>query len=293
MKFALTSVMRTILVVAVWLLLIPHLWAQDSTTLEMRLSTAKELLVRLPNGTSDAERDTISESLKRELERILHREDAFTLDLGALPISRVDAPDGTFRLLTWNVLRSDGSHRYEGWLLARNGKKVMLHALNDGTAKLPAPESPELGGDRWYGALYYQVIPVKKGAKTYYTLLGWKGYNRVETRKVIEVLHFKGDQVRFGAPLFGSGRVKANRKVFGFSFQASMMLRHDPANARIVLDHLSPARADMEGQWAFYGPDLSYDAFVWDKDHWRFERDVDARNMQRDGRPFNAPPPGP
>lgn len=293
MMFALTTVMRSILFAAASLLLIPHLWAQDSTTLEMRLITAKELLVRLPNGASDAERDTISESLKRELERILQRDDAFTLDLGALPISRVDAPDGTFRLLTWNVLRSDGSHRYEGWLLARNGKKVKLHALSDGTTKLPAPESPELGSDRWYGALYYQVIPVKKGAKTYYTLLGWKGYSRVETRKVIEVLHFKGEQVRFGAPLFGSGRVKANRKVFGYSFQASMMLRHDPANARIVLDHLSPARADMEGQWAFYGPDLSYDAFVWDKDHWRFERDVDARNMQRDGRPFNAPPPGP
>jgi hypothetical protein len=243
--------------------------------------------------TTDAGRDSVNGLLKLALRELLERDDALTIDLTDLPMARVDAPDGQFRLLTWNLPRTDGGHRFEGMLLYPHGKRITLVELRDMSGSIPAPEVPELGPDRWYGALYYEVIPVKRGGKTYYTLLGWKGHSKVETRKVIDVLHFKGGQPRFGAPLFGSGRIRAHRKVYGYSFQAVMMLRYEPAQRRILLDHLSPMRADMEGQWAFYGPDLSYDAYVWDKDHWRFERDVDARDHRPSDKPYKAPPPPP
>jgi len=251
------------------------------------------LLKKLPTVATDAGRDSVNASIKSELRTLLEQDDALTRSFDALPMSRIDAPDGAFRLFTWNIPRTNGSHHYEGLLLVKDKKGPVVHELRDATASITSPEVPELGTDRWYGALYYQVVPVKKGAKTYYTLLGWKGYSAVETRKVIEVLHFKGSQPRFGAALFGSGKLRANRKVYGYAFQASMMLRHEPTEGMIVLDHLSPQRADMVGQWAYYGPDLSYDAFIWDKDHWRYERDIDARDRQKDGRPFNAPPPTP
>jgi hypothetical protein len=246
----------------------------------------------LAEAATDPQRDSLNLVLKQDLRSLLEREDALVMPLEALQLSRVDAPDKTFRLITWNIPREDGSHRFEGYLLHATGRKAILHELRDGTREIPAPEVPELGPDRWYGALYYQVVPVKKAGKTYYTLLGWKGYDRVETRKVIDVLHFKGSQPRFGAPLFGSGKLRRNRQVFGYSFQATMTLRHEP-DMGIVLDHLSPARQDLQGQWAFYGPDMSYDAYVWDKDHWRFERDVDARDRRRSDKPFTAPPAAP
>jgi len=270
------------------LLLAGPLAAQDGVKAQL---TAH--LKALPSVTADAGRDSLNTLIKEGLRALLEAEDAFTTDFDSVPISRVDAPDGTFRLFTWNLPRMDGTHHYEGLLLVLQGKRQAVHELRDMTAAITSPETSELGPERWYGALYYQVVPVKRGGKTWYTLLGWKGHSRVETRKVIEVLHFRGGQPRFGAPLFPEGRTKAQRKVYGYSHQATMMLRHDPATGRIVLDHLSPARADMEGQRAFYGPDLSYDAYVWDKDHWRFERDIDAREQRRDGKPFNAPPPPP
>jgi hypothetical protein len=242
---------------------------------------------------TDAARDSLNALVKAEMRDLLDRDEAFGTSFEGVPMSRVDAPDGTFRMFTWNVPREDGSHLYEGYLLMRIGSRQSLVELRDMSAGIPSPEVPELGPDRWYGALYYDVVLVKKGAKTYYTLLGWKGHSSVETRKVIEVLHFKGKQPRFGAPLFGTGRLKANRKVFGYSFQTSMGLWYEKDQGRIVLDHLSPARADMEGQRAFYGPDLSYDAYVWDKGVWRYERDIDARDIRRSGKPFNAPPPPP
>ena len=249
-------------------------------------------LKALVNAT-DVQQDSLSLLVENDLRSLLERQDALSASFNDVPMTRVDAPDGAFRLFTWNLPRKDGGHQYKGLLLVRTDRGTVLHELKDQTSRITTPELPDLGADRWYGALYYDVVPVKKGARTLYTLLGWKGYSRSETRKVIEVLSFKGGTPRFGAPLFGKGKIRAMRKVFGYSFQASMMLRREPGQAMIVMDHLSPQRQDMTGQWAFYGPDLSYDAYVWDKGQWRLDVDIDARDRQKDPRPFKAPPPEP
>ncbi|MBK8497348.1 MAG: hypothetical protein IPL52_00690 [Flavobacteriales bacterium] len=245
----------------------------------------------------EAERDSLNLPIKRDLRALLSKEDGLAFVMDDLPISHVDAPDGSFRLVTWNLPRNDGSHRYEGFLLAKQGSRNVLYELSDQTASITSPDLAELGTDRWYGALYYGVIPVKKGGKTLYTLLGWKGYSNAETRKVIDVLSFRGGKPRFGAAIFTpndanarQGRLKTQRVIHGFFFQARMMLQYDPEGKRIVLDHLSPLRPDMAGTNALMGPDLSYDAYVWEKGQWRFQRDIDARDLRPSGKPFNPPP---
>lgn len=245
----------------------------------------------LRGADSDAAREQASERLKASLRAVLDAPDGLSVALDSLPLSRVEAPDGSLRLITWNLPFADGSHRYEGLLLARQGKAQALFELRDQTAAISNPELAELGPDRWYGALYYQLIPMKKGGKAQYTLLGWKGHSATETRKVIEVLSFRGGKPRFGAPLFGKAKLKEQRKVFPYAFQASMMLRYEPEQDRIVLDHLSPLRPDLSGKGALMGPDMSFDAYVRDKGQWRYERDIDLRDPRKDKRPFKAPPP--
>lgn len=262
------------------------------------------VLAQRVHELSQAPTDTLavsaSDRLKQELIVALKADGAFTRDFNGVPLSRVDAPDGKFRLFTWNIPLADGSHRFEGLLLVRDKGKTAVVELHDATAALGTPERSQEGADRWYGALYYAVIPVKRGGKTLYTLLGWKGYSRVETRKVVEVLSFKGTAPRFGAELFDAleahgkpARVRKSRLIFGFNFQVSMSLKWDAANTRIVCDHLSPSRPDLEGQWPFHGPDMSYDAYVWEKNHWAYQRDIDARGTGRDGKPWNRPPSEP
>ena len=253
------------------------------------ITAANAALARIAEANADEARDSASQVLSGTLRTLLEREDAMALDLTGLRMSRVDAPDGRFRLLTWNVPHQDGSHRYHGLLLVQDRKRRVVHELQDRTRSIEQPERRNLTTDQWYGALYYQVIPTRKGGRTWYTLLGWKGHSAVETRKVIEVLSFRGSTPQFGAPLFGEGRVRDLRRVYGFSFQNSMSLKWDEAGQRIVLDHLSPTKPEFAGQPAFMGPDLSYDAFVWEKDHWRFERDVDVRQLDLD-KPWNRPP---
>lgn len=253
------------------------------------IAAANAALARIAEANADEARDSASQVLSGTLRTLLEREDAMGLDLAGLRMSRVDAPDGRFRLLTWNVPHQDGSHRYHGLLLVQERKRRVVHELQDRTRSIEQPERRNLTTDQWYGALYYQVIPTRKGGRTWYTLLGWKGHSAVETRKVIEVLSFRGSTPQFGAPLFGEGRVRDLRRVYGFSFQNSMSLKWDEAGQRIVLDHLSPTKPEFAGQPAFMGPDLSYDAFVWEKDHWRFERDVDVRQLDLE-KPWNRPP---
>lgn len=242
----------------------------------------KEALQALAAATNDAQRDSINTELKKCMRAMLDIDESFGRNYDSLPMSRVDAPDQRFRLFTWNVPRDDGSHLFEGFLLVNEPKVQTLFELRDMSHAIPSPEVPELGAEKWYGALYYDVIPVKKGGTTYYTLLGWKGHSRVETRKVIEVMHFKGGKPRFGAPIFGSsGRVRPMRRVFGYSFQASMMLRYEPSLKAIVFDHLSPSRPEMVGQPAYYGPDMVQDAYFWYKGRWFLQPDVDLRDPKR------------
>lgn len=233
-------------------------------------------------ATTDATRDSINTELKKHMRAMLDIDESFGRNYDSLPMSRVDAPDGRFRLFTWNVPREDGGHLFEGFLLVNEPKLQTLFELRDMSSAIPSPEVPELGAEKWYGALYYEVVPVEKGGTTYYTLLGWKGHSRTETRKVIEVLTFRGGKPRFGAPIFGtSGRKRTMRRVFGYSFQASMMLRYEPSIKAIVFDHLSPTRADMAGQPAYYGPDMVQDGYFWYKGHWFLQSDVDVRDPRR------------
>ncbi len=238
---------------------------------------------------TDALRDSASDRLKADLRAVLSSDSAFTADFPKVPISRVDAPDGKLRLFTWNVPRTNGTHRYEGLLLVNKGRKQVLYELRDMTEQITDPAFAPLSPENWYGALYYALVPVKRGAKTYYTLLGWKGQSAVETQKVVEVLSISGSMPRFGAPLFPGERKRPLRQVYAYSAQATMQLRWDPVRKAIILDHLSPTKPEFAGQAAFMAPDLTFDSWTWDKDHWRLDRDIDFRGGGK-GKPYNAPP---
>lgn len=264
------------------------------TTLPAAGQSVKETLIRsakgLPQAKTEAARDSLSTTIAEALSTILGATDGLTVPMDDVPLSRVEPPDGSFRLVTWNIPRDDGSHRYEGLIAVPKGRGTTVLRLKDMTTGLAAPEAVELGAERWYGALYYAVVPVKKGGRTYYTLLGWKGYNKAETRKVIEVLSFRNGKPRFGAPLFGTSKPRTFRKVYGYAFQATMVLRWDPEMEAILMDHLSPSRPDMAGQPAFYGPDMTHDAYFWYKGQWWLEPDIDARDRRPNARSYKPPP---
>lgn len=246
-------------------------------------------LKAIGDARSDAARDSASATVKQQLAAVLSSDSAWTASFSHVPITHVDGPDGSFRLFTWNIRYNDGAFRYEGFLLVLRHKKQALYELRDMTDQIAKAATAQLSPENWYGALYYAVVPVKDGNRTYYTLLGWKGYGATETRKVIEVLNLNGPAPKFGAPLFKADKQRRQREIFGYTAQASMQLQWNPDRKAIIMDHLSPTRPEFAGNPAFMAPDLSFDSYTWEKGQWRLDRDIDLRGSGKD-KPYNAPP---
>lgn len=179
-------------------------------------------------------------------------------------VSIVQSPDKSFRILSWFVPLDDGTYRFFGTIqMATKDGQLKLFPLLDNTENVT--DVAAIGSNKsWYGARYYEIIPVfTPGAQPYYVLLGWKGNNPKTTKKVIDVLSFAKDQPVFGKPVFEGlkGTKSKNRVVFEYNKLNSMTLTLDKTINMIVFDHLAPFSKEMEGNYEYYASDLSFDAY--------------------------------
>ena len=179
-------------------------------------------------------------------------------------ISVVKSPDNAFRLLSWFVPLDDGTYRFFGTIqMATKDGTLKLYPLIDNTNG--TADANLIGNSKnWYGARYYEIIPVvASGKPPYYVLLGWKGNNTKTTRKVLEALSFNADGPVFGKPVFEDpkGSLVKNRVIFEYNKLNSMTLTMDHSVNMIVFDHLAPFSEDMVGNFEYYASDLSFDAY--------------------------------
>ena len=203
----------------------------------------------------------------------------------------LSSPDGKLKLFNWSAPQEDNTHKYYGIFLHRPDKKsgiIDVHELvHDGS--LPqGTVTKYLDGEEWYGALYYEIIPIKKGKNTIYTLLGWAGMDGLTTMKLIDAIQFTSRGIRLGAPIFKTDNGIQKRFLLEYADDVSASLRWFEKDKRLIFDHLSPRNPSLQGQHSFYGPDFTFDAFVLEKGKWIFQRDVYI-TMEKDKRPFNDP----
>jgi hypothetical protein len=179
-------------------------------------------------------------------------------------VTIVKPPDNSFRIISWFVPLDDGSYRFFGTVqMSTKDGKLKLYPLIDNTENTADPNL--IGNNKnWYGARYYEIIPVViSGQQPYYVLAGWKGNNAKTTKKVLDVLSFNKDEPVFGKPIFEGtkGSPLKNRIVFEYNKLNSMTLTLDKTLNMIVFDHLAPFSADMVGNYEYYASDLSFDAY--------------------------------
>ncbi len=222
--------------------------------------------------------------------------------------SILKADDGKFKLITWNIFKDEGTYFYFGFLAVNQSKRIktgflrhsMLQSyesfqLQDKSALIKSPESHIGGVDKWFGMLYYKII----SSGDFYTLLGYDPNDKLTQRKFIDILSFKADgSAVFGKDVFKLPKKNPKRMMFEYGSGVTMSLRYDEDNQRITFSHLS-AKEDgnmLDGQFQFYGPDGSFDAFVFKKDKWKNDKwmlveDIDARNVK--SKNDNAEKPNP
>ena len=245
---------------------------------EMRLQKIRNASL---NASSDSARLSKDSQFLRLLEETLQQDVSFSYPFDSLnSISILRSEDSTLRIYTWTLPHLDGTYSYSGLIQLKNSvsSPIQVLKLNDQSnnsekdfAKLA------LDAEHWYGSLYYDIIDVEIGGDPYYTLLGWKGNNRQSTKKVIDVMQIdRNNQVIFGEPVFDRGdETKSFRVIYEFSAESSMTISYDTINKAIVCDHLFPSHPSLKGHYEFYGPDLSFDAFIFKDGIWNYEEDYD------------------
>jgi len=196
-------------------------------------------------------------------------------------ISALRAPDETFRIITWNVPQEDGTYVFYGRIRMKNDGKAAgkTIVLQDSSAKITKAGTKQFGQDEWFGALYYQVVRTKYKKTVYYTLLGWDGNTAFSNKKLVDVLIFQPNgEVKFGAPIFDDTKRVRHRMFFEHAERAVMSLRYQEKTGLIIFDHLAPSQPSLEGQYEFYAPDFTTDAFKFEKGKWVYIKNYEARN---------------
>lgn len=233
------------------------------------------------------------------LRKVLAYDEAFTYPFDQLSklISTISSPDGAFRIFNWNMEYGEyKEHKYYCLMMKKDpksGEFVIIELFDHSADYSFDAEFKALTDKKWFGCLYYEIIPAQKGLKTHYTLLGWDGNDMLSNQKIIETMRFyKQDQLKFGEAMFKEDEEKTKRRViFKYNEQAVMSLKYRETKKEqmLIFDHLSPTSPNLEGMKEWYVPDLSFDAYVFENGKWVYTKDVDARTGKKFKTKYNAP----
>ncbi|HND45016.1 MAG TPA: hypothetical protein PLC61_01275 [Chitinophagales bacterium] len=263
---------------------------KDSVFIQRMEDTIKVYGDTMVNSQTEENRFIASYRIVKNLVSILKIKNSYQYQLDSLlPMQILNSPDNKFRIFTWFVINDNQQYRYFG-AIQMNSDTLSLFPLVDYSEFIEKPETQTVDNNNWYGALYYQIVPVKQKKKTYYMLLGSNGFTLVSNKKVMDVLWFSEDnKPRFGAPLIEKDNKTLNRFILEFSNDTWAALRYVPEETKIIYDHVLPNDEDLVGFFSQYLPDGTYEGFQWKKGKWQHidmieyqkREDGEAPNVQK------------
>jgi hypothetical protein len=280
--------------------------SQDTSSLAYAEVRMKGLLEEIGNAGDENRRLELNRRFTEAICSQLEKKGSFSYPFDSLKgITSVTSPDGRFRMFTWPVLLADGRFRFSGILQVPDKKagRTCITVFTDRGDSIPDPERAVLAPEKWFGAVYYQVIPILlPGGGKAYTLLGWRGLGLLVSSRLIEVMTLGPDgTVSFGSNLFcEKEQLPDTRIIFRYSAKASMVLTYEKqavvtgkkwnASSReleteriretmIVCDRIVPMDPQMEGRYEYYVPASDVmDGYLYRNGCWSLVREVDARN---------------
>ncbi len=271
------------------------LWSHGGIQ-EDPVSRLLELHDHVMNASNDTELRIAHEALKYGMRQTWSETDFWACDWPSLAkrMGVITAGDGgqSIAVITWNIELQNRTQEYGGFVLAkdRNGDPLVIelsHRLGHSNRQ-ELNTKKRFKADTWPGAVYYSIVPQTQGKKLVFTLLGWDGADGIRSRKVVETLSIQNGKLRFGVPIIDLGHGSEKRMVLEYADGVTAMLRWREDLRMIVMDHLSAPEPQLEGNTSFYGPDMTYDALVWQKNHWVLKENVEIRDPDMK-KPWNNP----
>jgi len=190
-------------------------------------------------------------------------------------ISKLYAPDSSFRIYTWQLEKDESYFRQYGAIQMHTADgSLKLFPLFDQSDYSSFPTDSVRTNRNWIGAIYYQMVMKEFNGKKYYTLIGLDDNDFASTRKWIEVLYFDSN----GQPVFGGDffvyKKEANkpeppvaRFCLEFKKDANARLNYDKQLDVIMFDHLVSESADESNKYNLI-PNGDYEGFKWSNGKW-------------------------
>ena len=197
----------------------------------------------------------------------------------------VDLGDGSDRVVvyTWNVELDDRTQRYGGWVAQAAPESELGYtwtALSHDLEVDLLDNNRMHRHDRWQGGLYYDGVLTLDKNTPVYTMLAWDGADGLTNRKWVETIDLRNGRVRFGSPRFELADGLRKRHVMAYADAVQAVLRIEREPLRIIMDDLAPQDPAFQGQPAFYGPTLSYNALTWKNGRWHFQKNIAVANPE-------------
>lgn len=229
---------------------------------EDSLIALRDQVMAEPDETA---RLSLNEDFMTTLEEVLQLPGSFDYGWDSLRnISVLTAPDNSFKIFTWYVIKRDFSYDNFGFIQVYNPSryKAVLFPLYDKRTTIDYPKTLIGNHNRWYGAVYYQLIPIKEKNFTYYTLLGWNGNNLFSNQKIIEILHFNKEMVPiFGARIFKGYTERVSRIIFDYAKDASMHLGYENQEYMVSTGKYNP-KTQQSDYKSIISPMIIFDELI-------------------------------
>ena len=245
--------------------------------------TLKVIAEKIMFSKIESERIEANKGFIPILKEVLSYNKSFKYPFDSLPtISILSPKDNSFRIFNWILKKDNGTYDYFCIIHQKKKRDFEIIELIDKSENIRNPDFEDLDSKNWYGALYYNIIYVKKSGRKFYTLLGWDGNDGRSTKKIIEPMYFSGkNKVKFGLPIFKlKDKSKKRRIILECDSKSSFSLKYSEDDNRVIFDQLVPIKKELEGMHEYYIPEGTYNAFNYLNGKWVLEEDIDARNQQ-------------
>lgn len=278
--FAKTSKVKKSIILLLFSFLLVNAGAQKINPGELKILRAKEdslkkLSYHLNTDSLPQERMLADSAFTKTLIRALQIRHSFYFPFDSvLGVSKLYAPDTSFRLITWNLSFNDYYSRQRGAIQFRTTDgSLKLIPLRDASEFTNKPEDSVRTRGNWIGAMYYNMIKTQHRGKNYYTLFGFDNNNAQSSIKWIEVMYFneKNEPV-FGGPFFSYEKDSLPKPVryrFALEFKKNtrVLVNYIEELGMILVDHLVSENDQPELPWTLV-PDGDQEGFKWENGKW-------------------------
>lgn len=249
--------------------------AADRKKLQVKEDSLKTYAMHMVLDSLTADRMKADSMFTRILVRTLQTRNSFYYPFDSvLGISKLYAPDTSFRIFTWNIQFDDYYGRQKGAIQLRTADgSLKLIPLRDFSEFTSAPTDSVRDKSNWIGAVYYNIIRNDFKGKKYYTLFGFDENTAQSSMKWIDVLTFnERNEPVFGGPFFtydkdSIPKPPAYRFNIEFKKGARILVNYIEDLQMILVDHLVSESDEPDHAWT-YVPDGDNEGYKWENGKW-------------------------